>query len=96
MPTHAGRIVIESPRLRHWRDGDLAPFAALNADPRVMRHDPAVRDRGESDAMAGRIRGRRHGGARKPALARGGAPPRHDAGRTRHVAGAPHPRTERS
>jgi RimJ/RimL family protein N-acetyltransferase len=24
--------------LRPWRDADLAPFAALNADPRVMEH----------------------------------------------------------
>ena len=50
--------VIETPRLRlrHWRDEDLAPFAALNADPRVMRHYPARLDRSESDAQAGRIR----------------------------------------
>lgn len=58
--TQGGRIVIETPRLRlrHWRDEDLAPFAALNADPRVMRHYPAVLNRSESDAVAGRIRAR--------------------------------------
>ena len=58
MPMQVGEVVIETPRLRlrHWRDEDLAPFAALNADPRVMQHYPAVLDRGESDAMAGRIR----------------------------------------
>jgi ribosomal-protein-alanine N-acetyltransferase len=25
-------------QLREWRDDDLAPFAALNADERVMEH----------------------------------------------------------
>lgn len=58
MPMQAREVVIKTPRLRlrHWRDEDVAPFAALNADPRVMRHYRAVLDRGESDAMAGRIR----------------------------------------
>ena len=42
--------------LRPWRDEDLAPFAAMNADPEVMRHFPATLDRAESDAMVGRIR----------------------------------------
>ena len=53
-------VVIETPRLRlrTWRDEDLAPFAALNADPRVMEHYPAVLDSAESDAMGGRIRAR--------------------------------------
>lgn len=45
-------------RLRAWRDEDLAPFAALNADPRVMEHFPQALDRAESDAMAGRVRQR--------------------------------------
>jgi RimJ/RimL family protein N-acetyltransferase len=44
--------------LRPWRDADLAPFAALNADPRVMEHLPAPLDRAGSDALADRIRGR--------------------------------------
>ncbi|MBB3011574.1 GNAT family N-acetyltransferase [Cupriavidus alkaliphilus] len=43
-------------RLRQWRDEDLAPFAALNADARVMRYFPASLSRAESDAMAGRCR----------------------------------------
>jgi RimJ/RimL family protein N-acetyltransferase len=43
-------------RLRPWRDEDLAPFAALNADPRVMQHFPAPLDRAASDAMVARIR----------------------------------------
>jgi len=43
--------------LRPWRDDDLAPFAALNADAEVMRHFPSVLTRAESDALAGRLRG---------------------------------------
>jgi ribosomal-protein-alanine N-acetyltransferase len=48
--------VIETPRLilRGWREADLEPWAALNADPEVMRHFPAVQTRIESDAMAAR------------------------------------------
>lgn len=50
--------MIETPRLllRPWRDEDLAPFAALNADPVVMAHFPATLSREESDAVAARIR----------------------------------------
>jgi RimJ/RimL family protein N-acetyltransferase len=44
--------------LREWRDDDLAPFAALNADPEVMRHFPALLTREQSDAMARMIRER--------------------------------------
>ena len=52
-----GDIVLRTPRLvlRRWRASDQAPFAALNADPEVMRHFPAVLSRGESDALAGAI-----------------------------------------
>lgn len=42
--------------LRAWRDDDLEPFAAINADPEVRRHFPGVLERGESDAQAERIR----------------------------------------
>jgi RimJ/RimL family protein N-acetyltransferase len=42
--------------LRPWRDEDLAPYAALNADPRVMEHFPKLLSREESDAQAARIR----------------------------------------
>lgn len=42
-------------RLRHWRDEDLVPFAALNADPDVMRFFPDILDRAGSDALAARI-----------------------------------------
>jgi RimJ/RimL family protein N-acetyltransferase len=39
-------------RLRPWRDEDLAPFAALNADPRVREFFPTVQTHQESaDSM---------------------------------------------
>ncbi len=44
-------------RLRQWRDADLAPFAAMNADPEVMRHFPALLSPEESAAFLGRQRG---------------------------------------
>lgn len=51
---------LATPRLalRQWRDADLAPFAALNADPEVMRYMPRCLERSESDALAGRYRER--------------------------------------
>lgn len=45
-----GRLV-----LRAWDDGDLAPFAAMNADPEVMHHFPATLTREQSDEMVGRL-----------------------------------------
>jgi RimJ/RimL family protein N-acetyltransferase len=42
-------------RLRQWEDRDRAPFAALNADPLVMRHFPAPLTREQSDAMVDRL-----------------------------------------
>jgi RimJ/RimL family protein N-acetyltransferase len=42
--------------LRPWCDADLAPFAAINADPRVMAHFVAPLTREQSDASAGRVR----------------------------------------
>ena len=41
--------------LRRWREADLAPFAALNADPVVMELLPAPLTGAESDAMVARI-----------------------------------------
>ncbi len=41
--------------LRRWRDSDLEPFAAMNADPAVMEYYPAPYTRIESDAMVARI-----------------------------------------
>ena len=40
--------------MRRWRRSDLEPFAALNADPEVMRHFPRLIDRVESDAAVDR------------------------------------------
>src|SRR5512143_3630235 len=50
-------------RLRPWREADLAPLAAINADPVVMEHFPSVLERASSDALAERIGGHfdRHG-----------------------------------
>src|SRR5688572_9221100 len=42
-------------RLRQWRAADRAPFAALNADPKVSEFLPAALDRAGSDAMADRL-----------------------------------------
>jgi RimJ/RimL family protein N-acetyltransferase len=42
-------------RLRRWRPADAAPFAAMNADPRVMEYFPAPLSREESDAVVARI-----------------------------------------
>ena len=42
--------------LRQWRDTDLEPFAALNADPETMRYFPEPPSREESDALAERAR----------------------------------------
>jgi len=41
--------------LRRWRPQDREPFAALNADPAVMEHFPAVLTRQDSDALVDRI-----------------------------------------
>ena len=42
--------------LRPWKDDDLGPYAALNADPAVMEHFPTVLTRAESDASAAGVR----------------------------------------
>jgi RimJ/RimL family protein N-acetyltransferase len=48
--------LLRTPRLllREWRAEDREPFAALNADPRVMEHLPARLSRRQSDALARR------------------------------------------
>ncbi|MBF8780015.1 GNAT family N-acetyltransferase [Pseudomonas fulva] len=50
---------LESARLilRQWRDEDLGEFAAMSADPQVMRYFPAPLTRLEAAALIGRIRG---------------------------------------
>jgi RimJ/RimL family protein N-acetyltransferase len=48
---------LRTPRLllRRWRESDLAPFAAMNADPAVMEHFPSLMTHADSDAFVGRI-----------------------------------------
>jgi ribosomal-protein-alanine N-acetyltransferase len=41
--------------LRRWREEDREPFAAINADPRVMEFFLAPLTRGQSDELIGRI-----------------------------------------
>ena len=50
-------MVIETNRLvlRRWQSGDVAPFASLNADPRVMEFFPATLSRAESEAIISKI-----------------------------------------
>lgn len=47
----------ETPRLllRQWSEADHTPFAALNADPRVMAHFPALLPTKISHQMANRL-----------------------------------------
>ncbi|MDT7572864.1 MAG: hypothetical protein QOE05_3038 [Actinomycetota bacterium] len=44
--------------MRRWREEDRAPFAAMNADPTVMRYYPRPMTREESDAFVDRIEAR--------------------------------------
>jgi ribosomal-protein-alanine N-acetyltransferase len=41
--------------MREWQERDLAPYAALNADPEVMRHFPSTLTAVQSDEMVQRI-----------------------------------------
>ncbi|MDT0569170.1 GNAT family N-acetyltransferase [Streptomyces sp. DSM 3412] len=41
--------------LRDWRESDLAPWAAMNADPEVREHFPDVLTQERSDASAARF-----------------------------------------
>jgi len=49
---------LRTPRLllRYWREADLEPFAAMNADSEVMRYYPAPLTREESDSLATKAR----------------------------------------
>jgi RimJ/RimL family protein N-acetyltransferase len=51
-------VELETERLilRAWRDEDLAPFARMNADPRVMEFFPQTYDEAESAEGLARIR----------------------------------------
>jgi RimJ/RimL family protein N-acetyltransferase len=41
--------------LRQWRAADRAPLAAMNADPRVMEHFPALQSTEQTEAMVDRF-----------------------------------------
>jgi len=43
--------------LRQWREADLAPFAAMHADPVTMQFLPRCPSRAESDEFARRLQG---------------------------------------
>ena len=49
------RIATDRLLLRHWRPEDRAPFAEMNADPRVMEFFPQLLSREESDSLVDRI-----------------------------------------
>ncbi len=53
-----GAPVLRTDRLllRDWTDADMVPFAAMNADPRVMEFLGPVMGRTASDELAARIR----------------------------------------
>lgn len=59
--TENGAIIIPTEvttarlRLRRWLPSDREPFAAMNADPRVMEFLPELLTREKSDAVADRI-----------------------------------------
>jgi RimJ/RimL family protein N-acetyltransferase len=50
-----GQLQTERLILRRWRTGDRQPFAALNADARVMEYFPRLLSLQESDALVSRI-----------------------------------------
>lgn len=54
MPPHIRSHIIVTERLilRPWKDEDFAPFAEMNADPRVREFFPSLQTREESDKTA--------------------------------------------
>ncbi|WP_088348891.1 MULTISPECIES: GNAT family N-acetyltransferase [Rhodomicrobium] len=48
-------ILTERLILRCWQEADRDPFAAMNADPRVMEYFPSTLDRAASDAVVDRL-----------------------------------------
>lgn len=58
LPTFGAPVELHTRRgvLRQWKDSDLAPWAAMNADPEVRRHFPSVATEEQAAAEAGRAR----------------------------------------
>ena len=56
MKCMADELRTERLLLRAWRPEDREPFAALNADPRVMEFFPSTLTKAESDAAAEQLR----------------------------------------
>ncbi|MFI7243570.1 GNAT family N-acetyltransferase [Streptomyces qinglanensis] len=48
-------LLTERLLLRGWQESDLAPWAAMNADPQVREHFPGLLSRAESDASVARF-----------------------------------------
>jgi ribosomal-protein-alanine N-acetyltransferase len=59
-PPASPPVRLETARLvlRPWTDADRAPFAAMNADPEVMRYFPGTLSAEQSDALVDAIRAR--------------------------------------
>ena len=55
MPRRFDNIRTDRLVMRRWRDTDRDAYAALNADPEVMRYFPATLDRATSNASVDRI-----------------------------------------
>ena len=55
MPRRFDDVRTDRVIMRRWRADDRGPFAAMNADPDVMRYFPAPLDRAASDALMDRI-----------------------------------------
>jgi RimJ/RimL family protein N-acetyltransferase len=58
LPTFPAPVELHTRRcvLRQWQAGDLAPWAALNADPEVRRYFPSLLTPELAEAEAGRCR----------------------------------------
>jgi ribosomal-protein-alanine N-acetyltransferase len=52
------KVILETNRLRlrQWKISDLAPFAEMNASPKVMKYYPHTLNKMESDVMAKKIK----------------------------------------
>jgi RimJ/RimL family protein N-acetyltransferase len=55
VPSRFDEIRTDRLVMRRWRDTDRDPYAALNADPEVMRYFPATLDRAASNASISRM-----------------------------------------